>query len=303
MRHGSLFSGIGGFDLAAQWMGWENIFQVEKDKHCLQRLEKLFKYVKRYEDVKSFSGFPFRHLLDILTGGDPCQPNSVAGLGKGTKDDRFLWHEMFRIAQELNVPWIVNENVSGSIANGVLDLKINDLESVGYTCQPYCIPAESVGALHQRERVWLIAYNANFDRDNQVAREVRGTEAEQSTMEGEQYQIHKSWQSVDLWFDYTDPNTERFEEINHTSIAKRFKEGVSGYFGFGSYPHGHIPRHILESGIIRMLDGLPEGMDYAERNQRIKALGNAIVPQVAFEIFKAIDVLWRETQLSNSKPR
>lgn len=291
IRHGSLFSGIGGFDLAAQWMGWENVFQVEKDKHCLQRLEKLFKYVKRFEDVKSFSGVPFRHLIDILTGGDPCQPHSVAGLGKGTSDDRFLWPEMFRIAQELNVPWIVNENVSGSIANGVLDLKINDLESIGYACQPYCIPAESVGALHQRERVWLVAYNADFHRSNKIARRLSSTEDKQPSMEREQYQVHQPWKPVDLWFDSPHANFERFEEQHPTSVAKRFKEGVSRYFGFGAHTYGHITRDILESGIIRMLNGLPEGMDYAERNQRTKALGNAIVPQIAFEIFKAIDII------------
>lgn len=289
MRHGSLFSGIGGFDLAAQWMGWENVFQVEKDKHCLQRLEKLFRYVKRFEDVKTFSGKPFRHWLDILTGGDPCQPHSVAGLGKGTNDDRFLWPEMFRIAQELNVPWIVNENVSGSIANGVLDLKINDLESIGYTCQPYCIPAESVGALHQRERVWLVAYNADFDRSNQVARSLCKAESGKQTLEREQYQIHQPRKPVDLRTATSDADAERFEEQYFPSVAKRFKEGLSGYFGFGSYPHGHITRDALESGIIGVLNGLPEGMDYAERNQRNKALGNAIVPQIAFEIFKAIE--------------
>lgn len=289
MRHGSLFSGIGGFDLAAQWMGWENVFQVEKDKHCLERLQKLFPYVKQYEDVKSFSGKPFRYFIDILTGGDPCQPHSVAGLGKGTKDDRFLWPEMFRIAQELNVTWIVNENVSGSIPNGVLDLKIDDLESVGYTCQAYCIPAESVGALHQRERVWLVAYNADFDRSNQVARSIRGAEAKQSTMERKQHQVHQPWQSVDLWPDVADSDIKRFEKYYNPEVPNYGTQRLSRYFGFSTAPHGNIPRDTIESGIMGMLNGLPEGMDYAERNQRIKALGNAIVPQVAFEIFKAIE--------------
>lgn len=289
MRHGSLFSGIGGFDLAAQWMGWENVFQVEKDKRCLRNLEKLFKDSKRYHDVKLFSGFPFRHLLDILTGGDPCQPHSVAGLGKGTKDDRFLWPEMFRIAQELNVPWIVNENVSGSITNGVLDLKIDDLESVGYTCQPYCIPAESVGALHQRERVWLVAYNADFNRDNKIAREVRRDKEESSGLETQQHEIHQPWEPVDLWAYNPYTNPERFQKYNVSTKPETLTERLSGYFGFGPAPYGHITRDVIESGIMGMLNGLPEGMDYADRSQRIKGTGNAIVPQVAFEIFKAIE--------------
>lgn len=288
MRHASLFSGIGGFDLAAQWMGWENVFQVEKDKHCLERLTKLFSHVQRFTDVKSFSGKSFRHWIDVLTGGDPCQPHSVAGLGKGTQDDRFLWPEMFRIAQELNVPWIVNENVSGSIANGVLDIKINDLEGVGYSCQAYCIPAESVGALHQRERVWLVAYNPHFDRCNKITRELQTAERKESPLEVEQHQIHQPWKSVDLWPTDADSDIKRFEKHYHTGIPTYGTKMLSRYFGFSTAPYGNIARDVIESGIMGMLHGLPEGMDYAERNQRIKALGNAIVPQIAFEIFKAI---------------
>jgi len=289
MRHGSLFTGIGGFDLAAECMGWENVFQVEKDKHCIERLWKRFSTVPKFDNIKTFDGKYFKHSIDILSGGDPCQPHSVAGLGKGTKDDRFLWPEMFRIAYEINVPWIVNENVSGSIANGVLDLKIDDLESIGYTCQPYCIPAEAVGALHQRERVWLVAYNANFNGALRESRKISGKEKKESELEKKRNKVCQSWEPVDLRLTDSDSDSKRFQKQHTTKEPTYSAEGVSRYFGFGANPYGHITRDVIESGIIRMLDGLPEGMDYAERNQRTKAMGNAIVWQVAYEIFKAIE--------------
>lgn len=290
MKHGSLFSGIGGFDLAASWMGWENVFQVEWNKRCQEVLKRRFPNAHKYLNVKDFDGTKYRGTIDILSGGDPCQPNSVAGLGMGTADVRFLWPEMFRIAQELNVSWIVNENVSGSIANGVLDIKINDLESVGYTCQPYCIPAESLGALHQRERVWLVAYNSDFHRDNQIARAIRATESQPEALEVQQHEIHQPRESVDLWIPAAPTDGERWEEYDDATRCWNKSEGLSRYFGFGADPHGNITRDTIESGIIRMLDGLPEGMDYADRGKRIEEIGNSICPQVAYEIFKAIEM-------------
>lgn len=298
MRHASLFTGIGGFDLAAEWMGWENVFQVEKDKRCLNVLKQRFPNTKRYNDAKSF--YPITHgynnTIDILTGGDPCQPNSNAGLRKGKDDDRFLWPEMFRVARELNVPWIVNENVSGSISNGILDLKIDDLESAGYTCQAYCIPAEAVGALHQRERVWLIAYNPDSYRDCKITREVFGSEIKAPKLEKEQHEVYQPWEPVNLWPANSDPDLQRWEEYHVPTYSQEQKKGSSWharYFGFGPNAHGHIHRDIIESGIMGMLNGLPKGMDYADRGQRIKELGNSIVPQVAHEIFKAIDQVMR----------
>lgn len=287
MTHGSLFSGIGGFDLAAQWMGWENVFHCEIDTYCQKRLKKLFPKSISHENIKTTDFTVYRGFIDILTGGDPCQPHSVAGLGKGTADDRYLWPEFDRAISEIRPVWVVNENVGGSVANGVLDIKINDLERKGYSCQAYSIPAEAVGALHQRERIWLIAYNADFNAAYRNARTIQTTGAVKRLSEWNNIQ-HFS-ESLDLRIIDTNTNPERFKEQHDAEVSGVLSEGVSRYFGFGSYPYGHISRDTIESGIIRMLHGLPEGMDYADRNKRIKALGNAIVPQVAFEIFKAIE--------------
>src|SRR5690606_8204840 len=193
------------------------------------------------------------------------------------------------IAREVNAAWLVNENVVGSLSNGVLDLKINDLESAGYSCQPYNIPAEAVGALHQRERIWLVAYNSDFDRHTTITGEIHAGKKKEHTLEEERYQVHEFGEPVNLWPLDSDPDFERQQEHNNVTEPEILQKGVSRYFGFGASPHGNIPRHVIESGIVGMLNGLPEGMDYADRSKRIKALGNAIVPQVAFEIFKAIE--------------
>lgn len=288
MKHGSLFSGIGGFDLAAEWMGWENVFHCEWNDFGQKILKYYWPNAKSYGDITKTDFSIHRGGIDILTGGDPCQPHSVAGLGKGVSDDRFLWPEMFRAARECCCAWIVNENVSGSISNGVLDLKINNLESIGYSCQPYSIPVEAVGGLHQRERIWLVAYNADFDRNNKASRQVQRTKEGQG-LEKKRDQVYQFREPVDLRPCDTNTNGERFKECDFSKVAGIQQEGVSGYFGFGSNAHGNFTGDEIKSAIIRMLNGLPEGLDYTDRNKRIKALGNSIAPQVAYEIFKAIE--------------
>ncbi|MGN6491192.1 MAG: DNA cytosine methyltransferase [Agriterribacter sp.] len=288
MRHGSFFNGIGGFQIAALALGWTNVFHSEIDKWCNQVTKKNFPKSINVGNVQTADFTIFRDTIDIISGGDPCQPHSVAGLGKGTGDERFLWPEMFRATREILPAAVVNENVSGSVANGVLDLKIDDLESLGYSCQPYNIPAAAVGALHQRERIWLVAYHADRDAELRESRIIHQQNEKEKLQEWEQ--IPFSWEPVDLWIDDTDADAQRFKKQHATTFAGICEEGLGRYFGFGAHPHGNIPRDVIESGIIRMLDGLPEGMDYADRNKRIKALGNAIAWPVAYEIFRSIDL-------------
>ena len=286
MKHGSVFSGIGGFDLAAQWMGWDNVFHCEIDEFCRKILGHYWPKAKSYEDITKTDFTIYRGQIDILTGGDPCQPSSIAGLGKGTEDDRYLWPQMFRAIREIHPTWIVNENVNGTITNGILDLKIDDLENEGYTCQAYCLPAEAVGALHRRERVWLIANNTDFSTNNRGAGKIQETGKKERISERNKIQFLS--EPVNLWAEITDTDIERQQEFDNATEPENSEKRISGYFGFGPDTYGNIPRHVIESSIIRMLDGLPEGLDYTKRNQRIKALGNAIVPQIAYQLFKAI---------------
>lgn len=280
---GSLFAGIGGFELAATWAGITPVWSNEIDPFCCKVLRKNFDHEIIQKDIRKIQKNDLEP-IDIICGGDPCQPNSYAGLGKGTADHRFLWPEKFRIIRAIQPSWVVNENVSGSITNGVLDLKIDDLESEGYTCQAYCIPAESVGALHQRERVWLIAHNPNGYAKYGRSGPLSGKEQKIQQRE----QVSRTWEPVDLWAFASKADRERFQEFHIPQSGLQPQPTRGEFFGFGADPHGNIPRDFIESAIIRMLNGLPEGLDYNQRNKRIKALGNAIVAQVAYEIFKAI---------------
>lgn len=161
MTHASTFSGIGGFDLAASWKGWDNIFQVEKDENCQKVLAKNFPEVQRFGDIRLFDGSAFAGKVDVLSGGFPRQPFSVAGKRKGIDDDRYLWPEMLRIIGEVRPTFFVGENVSGitTMENGKTIGRIcADLESLGYKTECYLIPAGAVEAWHIRERCYFVAY-------------------------------------------------------------------------------------------------------------------------------------------------
>ncbi|MCK9568534.1 DNA cytosine methyltransferase [Candidatus Pacearchaeota archaeon] len=158
MKAGSLFSGIGGFDLGLERAGMTVKWQVEIDDFCNKVLAKHWPNVKRYRDVKEVG----KHNLepvDLICGGFPCQPFSVAGKRRGTEDDRHLWPEMFRVIDELRPRWVIGENVAGFINMG-LDQSISDLEGIGYEVGTFVIPACAVNAPHRRDRVWIIAQNS-----------------------------------------------------------------------------------------------------------------------------------------------
>jgi len=162
MNHLSLFSGIGGFDLAAEWIGWKNIGQVEKDAFCLQVLNKNFPDVPKFTDIKTFTKADLPRGVDIITGGFPCQPFSQAGVRRGRDDDRHLWPEMLRVIQEFNPTWVVAENVRGllTIEKGLAFEQVClDLEALNYDVQPIIIPACALNAPHRRDRVWFIGHS------------------------------------------------------------------------------------------------------------------------------------------------
>lgn len=161
MTHASLFSGIGGFDLAAEWMGWNNAFNCEINPFCRKVLAYHFPNAKQYEDVKAVDFTIYRGHVDVLTGGFPCQPFSLAGKRRGTEDNRYLWGEMLRAIKEIEPRWVVGENVLGIVSwsDGMVFEQVqSDLEDAGYEVQPYIIPACAVDAPHRRDRVWFVAH-------------------------------------------------------------------------------------------------------------------------------------------------
>lgn len=189
MTHGSLFSGVGGFDLAAEWMGWENLFHCEINEWCQKVLRFHFPKSIQYDDITRTDFTPWRGKVDVLTGGFPCQPFSTAGKRRGAEDDRYLWPEMLRAIREIRPAWVIGENVAGITSmvqpgseitvesqaslfetsdketlleqEYVIETVCRDLEREGYSVQPILIPACGVGAPHRRDRVWFIANRTN----------------------------------------------------------------------------------------------------------------------------------------------
>lgn len=276
MRHGSLFTGIGGFNLAAEWMGWENVFQVEIDKFCQKVLAKNFPNVKRYGNIKEFDGTKYKGLIDIISGGFPCQPFSQAGKRKGKSDDRYLWPEMLRVIGEIKPSFIVGENVGGllSMENGkTLDKILSDLENKGYTTEQIIIPACASGAWHRRDRIWILAYS--FDNVDRARRNETG----------KIYGIQEINREKVFTREFN--GTSNVTNSNSKHGQKLFRgnklEKEIGKRTFGRSYKINRRQWESEPSVGRVADGIPHRMD------RLKGLGNAIVPQVVYQIFKAIE--------------
>lgn len=334
MKHLSLFNGIGGFQLAAEWVGWENVASVEIDKFCNKVTKYHFPNCKQYEDIKEFDGKPYRGIIDIISGGFPCQPYSQAGKRLGKADERHLWPEMLRIIHEIQPGYVVGENVRGITNwNGgmVFDEVQADLESEGYEVLPFLLPASAVNAPHRRDRIWFVAYaNASGEwskkRENEIKSNVTDSGIEQlqkraqkrdspyktekgiglddrtersSNIRDASHTNNKRFQKQSITIGekqahISNKNTnehsisERFEKCNLPSFPKKAKFSSRRYNGI----IGNWENFPTESPICGGNDGLPDRLDGITfskwRNESIKGYGNAIVPQVAFEIFKAI---------------
>lgn len=157
LNHLDLFSGIGGFALAAQRAGLQTIGFAETNPHASLILAKHWPEVHNYGDVRNIKNGTIREPVFVLTGGFPCQPFSLAGQRRGSEDDRHLWPEMFRIITIIRPAWVLGENVPGLIDLG-LDGVLSDLDTIGYTSQPFVVPACAVGARHRRNRLWIVAH-------------------------------------------------------------------------------------------------------------------------------------------------
>ena len=168
LTHLSLFSGIGGLDLAAEMAGFKTVGQCEWADFQTKVLEKHWPDVPRWRDIRTLTGDSFYErtglrTVDVISGGFPCQPFSLAGKREGKDDDRYLWPEMLRVIRELKPTWIIGENVPG-IVNLALDTVLSDLENEGYSAQPFIIPACGVDAPHRRDRVAIVAYSCSRSR-------------------------------------------------------------------------------------------------------------------------------------------
>ena len=194
MKHIGLFEGIGGFSLAARWMGWETIAWCEWNPFGQQVLKHHFPNAKPHGDITKTDFTIYRGQCDILTGGFPCQPYSQAGKRLGKEDDRHLWPEMLRAIREIQPSWVVGENVRGLTNwNGglVFDEVQADLEAEGYEVLPFLLPACAVNAPHRRDRIWFIAYSDNTRTNNRIG--TNGSRAKEN--EGWEWQLQHKYRT------------------------------------------------------------------------------------------------------------
>lgn len=285
MTHGSLFTGIGGFDLAAERVGFENIFQVENNNFCKKVLEKNFPNVKRYNDIKEFIGTKYKGKIDVISGGFPCQPYSIAGKRRGKEDDRSLWHEMLRIIKEIRPPFILCENVTGLISME-LDEMLFDLEGEGYKTETFILPAISVNAPHIRNRVWIIAYSNSYAIHNKR----RSFSSEAKTNEGKTQR--ENWKRVRS-------KSRTISALASNTISRRFEERMQHiYFRETKNINERTWNdnwYEVAAELCGVDDGLPARMDGLKltkaqyRSERLKSLGNSIVPNLAIIFFELIN--------------
>ena len=314
LTHGSLFSGIGGFDLAAEWMGWENKFHCEWNEFGQKVLHHYWPEAECFTDITKSDFKKYYGKIDILTGGFPCQPYSSAGKRKGKEDERHLWPEMLRAIREISPRFVVGENVRGLTNwNGgvVFEEVCADLEAEGYEVWTGILAAAGVGAPHRRERIWFVAH-AHGGADLRTPERDAGTGASEGVPERHEVRIPD--QSGDVW-DVADTDS--------TGFKKRIAATESGASQFGTWHGGaddgnadgqvsvsvgtlrqrgnesagisgqsRWDRFPTEPPVCGGDDGLPrelDGITFSKwRNESIKAYGNAIVPQVAYQIFQAI---------------
>jgi len=275
VRHLDLFSGIGGFALAAQMAGGiETVGFCEIDEWPQKILRQTFPDVPIHGDVKTLDPKNYGR-IDLITGGYPCQPFSVAGKQRGKDDDRHLWPEVFRIIKEARPRMVLCENVGGHVNMG-LDEVLSDLEAEGYSAEPIVIPACAVDAHHRRDRVWIMGY---AEHDGSPTAEVGGIANEAGYHEAERQDetrqsTRASGRKNDEAMAYSErPRLER-EARSECESAQLITPDVSW--------RGCKNRWEAEPVLGRVAHGIPD------RAHRIKGLGNAIVPQVAAEILRVM---------------
>ena len=292
-----LFSGIGGFSLGLESTGFfKTIAFVEKDKFCQKVFQKNFPNIPIEDEVRNVKGEKYR--ADVITGGFPCQPFSVAGKRRGTDDDRFLWDETIRIVSEQKCKWFIGENVEGiiNIQDGMVFRQIHDdLESEGFEVQSLVIPASGKGAWHQRKRVWIIGCNVSNSN---------------SSLRGGGRTIEQSGTNKVWGFFTTEKEQSKYDlrsqAVGCDALPRKELQDTNSL---------GLQRHSLQSDNLQKKDttreifdtsfkeqqtwwqtqsslcGVPNGISYEldkDRANRIKSLGNSIIPQIAREIGKAI---------------
>ena len=260
LTHFSLFTGIGSLDLAAEWAGFTTVGQCEFADYPYKVLEKHWPDVPKWHDIRTLTGEDFYartglRTVDLISGGFPCQPFSVAGKQKGKRDDRYLWPEMLRVIREIKPTWVLGENVPGILRIAGKTV-CEDLEREGYAVTVFNFEAAAVGAPHRRDRVFFVAHSREDNTFN-----IEGTSGIRRIMaDTTEQRLSRPRKSIKPL--HTEENTER-------KTSKPFDVRIRNQWEF-------------EPNVGRVANGIPSRVD------RLKCLGNAVVPQQVYPILKAI---------------
>lgn len=319
--HASLFSGIGAAEIAADWMGWQSLFHCEIQEFPRKVLEYWYPNAVSYEDITKTDFTPWRGKIDILTGGFPCQAFSMAGKRLGDKDHRYLWPEMLRAIREIQPSWVVGENVTGLLSmvqsgeeakmgrtddifekniiyrkeqRFTLDEICEGLEREGYAVQPFVVPACAVGAPHRRDRIWI------------VARRIQDPVAHSADAGSETMQCKREYgvYAAGLAADAVCAGRQKYHAASECEgLERRARTGLQGRengLADAGLPSDRWADFPTQSPVCSRHDGVSLGLVGITfprwRAEAIKALGNAMVPQVVYEIFRAIEQVEHETQ-------
>jgi len=338
MTHLSLFSGIGGIDLAAEWAGFESVAMVERDKYCQKVLAKNFPNAKIYDDVTTFNGHEYKNKIDLISGGFPCQPHSLAGKRKASGDERDLWSEVVRIIRESRPKFFLGENVRGLLSSesgAFFGRILNDLDELGYRVGWCLYGAKDIGAVHRRERVFIVAYASgiggttegdNWERGsfcgerkqcdsnrceggrmdgrdnadsigqtdaadsdsirfqqcaNKKEKQSTRRRATRSVTEGHDSSIHRD--VADSNGSGCEKQRERIStEAEHKTSERCCYQNIWG----GDWRNWDVEPVIYETETESRIRRTDDG--FSSRVDRLKALGNAVVPQQVYPILAEI---------------
>lgn len=315
--HLSLFSGIGGLDLAAEAAGFRTVGQCEWADYPSKVLERHWPEVPRWKDIRTLTKESFYErtklrTVDVISGGFPCQPFSVAGKRRGKEDDRYLWPEMLRVINELRPTWVVGENVA-NIANMALDQVLSDLENQSYQTRAFIVPACGVDAPHRRDRCAIVAYTDGSglqgcqqheapDQNGKTKSHFTISECCEAVADAHRTMRDRSFPDSDPagWAGFADGRTDVPNAHDGSGALWRDGElstaqgprGIRPDFGGGTPEYGCWEWWPAEPDVGRVAHGIPSRVD------RLKCLGNAVVPAQFFPVFQAIyHVFCEEAQL------
>ena len=346
ITHASTFSGIGASEVAAEMLGWKNIFHCEINPFCRKVLDYHFPDTESYEDITKTNFGKWRGRITVLSGGFPCQPFSYAGKRRGSQDDRYLWPYMLKCIEQIRPTWFVGENVAGitTMAFPGQDVKVGEqadlfgegncinvyekreryvlheiisqLEGIGYSVQPFIIPACAVGAPHRRDRVFIVAH-ASIGRRGEIHEQIQsefdhgeepigdGGERSFTDTSSKQSNGHRSEQPEISMSEQEqlgrDCGTNAFADTNDSGFQATRSEFKSTMFAGGDlqslFAENKWRDFPTQSPVYRGNDGIPFDVDGLSipfshwKKESLKAYGNAIVPQVMYEIFAGIDFI------------